>query len=91
MSRPTRKDAGQIIRRRGGELAQKEGKKSYRKFAPHKDVKNEDRSGNVYENKGPHDTLPDLKDDISTQLHSILQRSTHILEKQSALLSLFAR
>jgi hypothetical protein len=32
---------------------------------PLKDVKNEDRSGNVYENKGQDDNLPDAKDDIS--------------------------
>jgi hypothetical protein len=30
-----------------------------------KDVKNEDRSGNVYENKDTDDNLPDAKDDIS--------------------------
>jgi len=31
---------------------------------PLRDVKNEDRSGNVYENKGLCDNLPDTKDDI---------------------------
>ena len=37
------------------------------------------------------DNLPDTKDDISTQLHAILQRSTRILQKPSAHLSLFVR
>ena len=41
-----------------------------------KDVKNEDRSGNVYENKGPNDNLPDTKDDISAWLNAILHRNT---------------
>ena len=43
--------------------------------AAHKDVKNEGRSGNVYENKEPGDNLPDTKDDISRQLHAILHGS----------------
>jgi hypothetical protein len=56
-----------------------------------KDVKNDDRSGNVYENKGANDKMPDTKDDISAQLHAILHRNTRILQKLSALLSLFKR
>ena len=39
-----------------------------------KDVKNEDRSGNVYENKGPDDKMPDEKSDISAGLTPILQK-----------------
>jgi len=35
-----------LIKARNGALARR-------------DVKNEDRSGYVYENKGPHDTMPD--------------------------------
>ena len=41
-----------------------------------KDVKNQGRSGNVYENKGSNDNVPEKKDDISylcapfyTQIH----------------------
>ena len=59
--------------------------------APLKDVKNEGRSGNVYENKGPCDNLPDTKDDISARLHAILHKNTRILQKPSALLSQFER
>jgi hypothetical protein len=55
----------------------------------HKDVKNEDRSGNVYENKGPLDNLPDTKGDISARLEGILQRNTRILWEPSAFLPLF--
>jgi hypothetical protein len=46
-----------------------------------KDVKNEGRSGNVYENKGPCDILPDTKDDICAWLHAILHKITRILQK----------
>jgi hypothetical protein len=56
-----------------------------------KDVKNEGRSGNVYENKGPDDNLPDIKGDICARLHAILHRKARILQKPSALLPLFER
>jgi hypothetical protein len=56
-----------------------------------KDVKNEGRSGNVYENKGPCDNLPDTENDISARLHAILHKSTPILQKPSAFLSQFER
>jgi len=56
-----------------------------------KDVKYEGRSGNVYENKGSNDDLPDRKHDICAWLHAILQESARILRKPSALLSQFAR
>jgi hypothetical protein len=56
-----------------------------------KDVKNEGRSGNVYENKGTTDDLPDTKDDISAWLDAILHGNTRILQKPSALLPLFER
>ena len=69
-----------------GELAtthaSRQGRKSrVGKRATHKDVKNEDRSGNVYENKGPCDNLPDAKDDISARLHANLHRNARILQK----------
>jgi hypothetical protein len=37
--------------------------------APPKDVKNEDRSGNVYENKGKGDSLSAMKNDFSAQFN----------------------
>ncbi len=40
-----------------------------------KDVKNEDRSGNVYENKGSDDKMPDEKSDTSAGLMPILQKN----------------
>jgi len=42
-------------------------------------LKNEDRSGNVYENKGQDDNLPDTKGDISAWLHAILHRGASVL------------
>ena len=54
-----------------------------------KDVKNEGRSGNVYENKGPYDSLPDIKDDICAWLEAVLHKCTRILQKLSALWSQF--
>ena len=57
--------------------------------AAHKDVKNEGRSGNVNENKGPCDNLPDRKDDISAWLHAILHKNARIFQETSPLLSLF--
>jgi hypothetical protein len=53
--------------------------------AAHKDVKNEDRSGNVYENKGRSDNFPDTKDDISARLHAILHGNARIWWELSAL------
>jgi hypothetical protein len=57
----------------------------------HKDVKNEGRSGNVYESKGPWDTLPDTKGDICARLHAVLQKSTRISQKPAAHLPLLER
>jgi hypothetical protein len=54
-------------------------------------LKNEGTSGDVYENKGEDDNLPDTKDDICAWLHAILLKDTRILQKPSALLSLFER
>jgi hypothetical protein len=71
-------------KRRGGGEKSRGGER-----ATQKDVKNEGRSDYIYENKDADDNLPDPKDDISTQLHDILQRSTRILQKRSAFLSLF--
>jgi hypothetical protein len=43
-----------------------------------KDVKNEDRSGNVYENKGSDDKMPDKISDISAGLMPILQKKAEL-------------
>jgi len=40
-------------------------------------------SGNVHEDKGADDNLPDVNDDISTQLHVILRRNARILQNPS--------
>ena len=64
-------------------------KSRWGKRITHKDVKNEDRSGNVYENKGQDDNLPDTKGDISAWLHAILHRGASVLGKPSDLLPLF--
>jgi hypothetical protein len=53
-----------------------------------KDVKYEGRSGNVYENKGPNDNLPDKKDDICAWSHGILHKNTRISRELSAFLRL---
>ena len=42
-------------------------------------------SGNVYENKGPNDNVPDTKYDISAWLNGILHKDTRILQKLTAL------
>jgi hypothetical protein len=52
---------------------------------------NDERSLNVYENKRKIDNSPDRKSDISTQQSDIFYRSTRILLKPSACLSLFER
>jgi len=62
------------------------GRKVARGASTSRDVKNGTTSGDVHENKGQHDNLPDTNDDISTQLHAILHSSTCILQKPSALL-----
>jgi hypothetical protein len=56
-----------------------------------RDVENEGTSGDVYENKGPDDILPDTKGDISAWLHAILHGNARILQKPSSLLLLFER
>ena len=62
--------------------AEAEDEKSrWRDRVPLKDVKNEGRSGNVYENKGPCDNLPETKGDICARLHAILHKKTRILHK----------
>jgi len=43
-----------------------------------RDVKNEDRSGNVYENKGSDDKMPDEKSDTSAGLMPILQKKAEL-------------
>jgi hypothetical protein len=73
-------------------MVEAEGQKVTRgNRAPLKDVKNEGRSGNVYENKGPDDNMPDTKDDICAWLHAILHKKTRILPKPSVFLPLFGR
>ncbi len=53
-----------------------------------KDVKNEDRTDYVYENKYADDNLPDTYGNISAEWYAIL----HVFPKNlSALLSLFHR
>ncbi len=42
-------------------------------------------SGNVYENKGPNDNVPDTKYDISAWLNGILHKDTRVLQKLTAL------
>ena len=69
--------------------AEAEDEKSrWRDRVPLKDVKNEGRSGNVYENKGPDDNLPDTKDAISAWLRAILHKKTRIFQKLSPFLPL---
>ena len=67
---------GQIVGCREGSIAEAKREKSRGGRSAPKDVKNEDRSGNVYENKGPNDNFPDTKDDISAWLNAILHRNT---------------
>jgi len=82
----------QITRVGRGIMTEPEGQKVPRERpAPLKDVKYEGRSGNVYENKGPYDSLPDKKDDISARLHAILHQNTRIFAEPSALLPVFER
>jgi len=42
-----------------------------------KDVKNEDRSGDMYENKDTHDTMPEMKNDIVSENTNTSQFSTN--------------
>jgi hypothetical protein len=91
MPRPTRKTADKSSDTRQAKSPRRRAKSHAGERASLKDVKNEDRSGNVYENKGPDDNLPDTKDDISAWLHVILHRNTHILQETTALLALFER
>jgi hypothetical protein len=56
-----------------------------------KDVKYEGRSGNVYENKGPYDNLPERKDDICAGSHAFLHKNAGILCGLAALLQLLGR
>jgi len=84
-------DSGQIVRPTGAEIVEAEGQNVVPgESEPQlKDVKNEDRSGNVYENKGPKDNLPDTKDDISAWLNANLHKNTHNSQDPTALLRLF--
>ncbi len=85
-------NGGQIIRRREGEIVEEEGgKKSLGRTGALKDVKNEGTSGDVHENKGPDDNLPNTKDDICAWLHVILLKNAYILPQPSARLQEFER
>ena len=53
-------------------------KSSRRGTRKHKDVRNEDRSGNVYENKGSTDTMTENYSDFCAGLASFLQKWTAI-------------
>ncbi len=76
----------------GGEIVEASGEKSsWGNPSTHKDVRNEGRSGNVYENKGTADNLPETKDDICAWLEGILHKITRILQEPSAFLPLFER
>ena len=57
---------------------------------PHKDVKNEGRSGNVYENKGSSDTLTEIISGICAWLKPVLQK-TSALEGLNAVNNAFER
>ena len=77
-------DGRQIMRRRAAKSPNKRAKSHAGEPSNPIDVKNEDRSGNVYENKGPGDNLPDSNDDISAWLEVILRKRTRIFQKPSA-------
>ena len=66
---------------RNSPRAEADGEKSRGGPEHLRDVKNEGTSGDVYENKGPYDNLPDTKGDICARLHAILHRKTRILHK----------
>src|SRR5271157_1189080 len=53
--------------------ASNEQKVTYEELSTKKDVINDERSWNVYENKQNYDKMPDTKADISTQLKPFLQ------------------
>ena len=57
---------------------------------PQKDVKNEGRSGKVYENKGSHDKLTERMSDICLQLKPILQKIAGLDGQFSAIYALGA-
>ncbi len=83
-------NAEQILRRRGRFHRRGGGGKVARGASTEKKMLiNDERSRNVYENKQKDDTFTDKKGDISTQRSDIFYRSTRILLKPSAFLSLF--
>jgi len=49
-----------------------------------KDVKNKGRSGNVYENKGPNDTMTDNISGFCAWSNAILHKNTRILQKPTS-------
>jgi hypothetical protein len=63
----------------GGDFFKREENKSRRAPSLAKDVKNEGRSGNVYENKGMLDTKSGKDSGISAQLRRILQNPPDFL------------
>ena len=86
MAQSDRKNTRQIVRPRECGIVAAEGEKSHGRAVSLKDVKNEGRSGNVYENKGPRDKMSDTKDDISAWLQDILHKNTGVFWQPSLLL-----
>lgn len=79
-------DAGQIVRRRGGDIVAAKGKKSREEQArKEKDVIYDERSHYIYENKQKVDNFPGEKDDISTQLDAIYTENTRILLRSTVI------
>ena len=73
-------NAGQIIRRRGGEIVEGMGKKSRGKRALRKKMLIiDDRSHYMYENKQKDDNFPDENGDILCKRHDILYKGILIL------------
>ena len=92
MPRPTRKtqdkssDAGESQSLKAERQKVAQGARALKK-----DVKNEGRSDYVYENKDTDDNFPDTKDEHFYTIARHFTRNTRILQKPSALLSIFER
>ena len=83
MLTPTQKTPDKSSDAREAKSSRRGAKSRTEERSTPRDVKNEDRSGNVYENKGLNDNLPDRKDDICAWLHAFLHKNTRILQKPS--------
>ncbi len=89
MPRPTQEMQDKLSEAREVPSSRRRGKVAWGASTEKKMLINDERSRNVYENKRKNDNLPDKKSDISTQRSDIFYRSTRILLKPSAFLSLF--